>query len=720
MAQILNKKGLNVAARPVDNMVQPYQAPRNTGLDQLAGALRSVSPAIAKFSAERDAKQKAASTEAAEARIGKLSFQEAQKMRKEGTLAEQDDEWYMAALDQAYGRRQAEASKDALGQAMQGLGDDPLDLMKMSRDDVDAWISQKVGADMEGLGDGAASGAYMKAMDQTRQQLLDYTDKVHAGEWKRQAQDAAAMGLREAFDVGSQEGKSPTEIVVSMRSQFAANEALYRLTPAEQEEAMVGVADSLAAEGNTAMVREILTGKRTLANGQSIGPIGNTKAYASKAAAIMKKAEATEKKDRQEHAMDTRINYKEAANSGQMDEAEFRAYNKANPGVFSQAEQESIIIRNNKEVDNARATLAVSSQFQEQELAKQDYYNQMIAAGRGQEVGDKTVINAAGKQVKLSAKEQREAMVTSILSQPMREGETPEQHTRKIVYDLSRNGFKHPTWGNTMKNGMYATTQMQAQKGEIAQATKDGYTLYNEIKRVNPKYLSGMMDPDTRAFYRMVDTATNLGGEDPSAAIATVVAAQATMNTPEGIAKQRIQKEQLETAVNKLQDKPWWFTGKSSNVGLAPKVMSLSEYYIEKGMSAEDAVQAATDHLGETHEDVNGVQMDTSMMPQGFKEGVETMVSKFAKKADLDGDDLIARPVNDDKETFIITRKDSMSPLKSEGGSYFLSVGDIMGNLSDVQAREKQDSVDANNKRNEEKKNASIGFWDVITNTLSN
>ena len=140
--------------------------------------------------------------------------------------------------------------------------------------------------------------------------------------------------------------------------------ALYRLTPAQTNAAMFSAARSIAEQGipgnpdlGVQLVREMLLGQRTGADGRTMPPLGNSEQYAHLSNQVIEAAQRRAGELQRTLNRESIVQFRELAGNGQLDEDAFNKFIDDNPHVMgpsTQAHRESIILQNRTAVDKAR------------------------------------------------------------------------------------------------------------------------------------------------------------------------------------------------------------------------------------------------------------------------------------------------------------------------------------------------------------------------------
>ncbi|MCZ7854735.1 hypothetical protein [Agrobacterium salinitolerans] len=147
-------------ARPVDTYSRPQAAPSGpNGLQQLAGALAQISPALTNYLDNTSAKAQKDAEDRAMRRIGGMSFQEAREAVNSGKMSEMDNPWFKAAFMKQYGERLAYERVNELSTEYETNFD-------KNSGDVDGLIRGRTSDDLDQYGnDPHFTGAYTKVMD---------------------------------------------------------------------------------------------------------------------------------------------------------------------------------------------------------------------------------------------------------------------------------------------------------------------------------------------------------------------------------------------------------------------------------------------------------------------------------------------------------------------------------------------------------------------------
>lgn len=320
---------LQPQARPVDTYSRPQAAPSGpNGLQQLAGALAQISPALTNFLDNSAAKAQKDAEDRAMRRIGGMSFQEARDAVNSGKMTEMDNPWFKAAFMKQYGERLAYERVNELSTEYETNFD-------KNSGDVDGLIRGRTSDDLDQYGnDPHFTGAYTKVMDG-----FGARAKTAQAQYKtEQVKQDTVSGVYDTFHGEAtslrSEGRSPQEIVTALRGKYEGNRSLLHVDFKEQDKEMVRLAEAFAAKGDMEMVNAILNSDRKGADGTVLGPLSANREFQADAVRITTNAERQAFDNTEKATRETRYDFLNEAQEGKLNVERFREWHKASEYVL--------------------------------------------------------------------------------------------------------------------------------------------------------------------------------------------------------------------------------------------------------------------------------------------------------------------------------------------------------------------------------------------------
>lgn len=348
---------LQPQARPVDTYSRPQAAPSGpNGLQQLAGALAQISPALTNFLDNSAAKAQKDAEDRAMRRIGGMSFQEARDAVNSGKMTEMDNPWFKAAFMKQYGERLAYERVNELSTEYETNFD-------KNSGDVDGLIRGRTSDDLDQYGnDPHFTGAYTKVMDS-----FGAKAKTAQAQYKtEQVKQDTVSGVYDTFHGEAtslrEAGKTPQEIVNTLRGKYEGNRSLLHVGFKEQDKEMVRLAEAFAAKGDMEMVNAILNSDRKGADGTVRGPLSANREFQADAVRIQNGAKRQNFEQTEESTRDARMGFWDDARTGKLNREKLVTWHKANPGAYSEARVLSLINQNDTFNEQQAKELAKAEQ----------------------------------------------------------------------------------------------------------------------------------------------------------------------------------------------------------------------------------------------------------------------------------------------------------------------------------------------------------------------
>lgn len=145
--------------------------------------------------------------------------------------------------------------------------------------------------------------------------------------------------------------------------------------------------------------------------------------------------------------------------------------------------------------------------------------------------------------------------------------------------------------------------------------------------------------------------------------------------------------------------KAWYQNDTETAIEASPTLVNgvreLSEVFVRRGMSPEDATELAVDRFVKTHAPIGRAWVPNKRMPESFPAAFEQYVE--ASMPDKDFDDLIVVPTGDARGTFNLVQASNMMPLRdSEGNIWTNTYVGVVSGLQDAQIKRTADDFEAN------------------------
>jgi hypothetical protein len=651
--------GLSPKASPVDTYVRPVLSQQGDsaaeGINALISALEPVMDA--KYKREQAERRQRMEDEAL-GRIGGLTWDDAKLLKKQGKLAEHEDPFYQAALGQAYGERMALHRGNDLAKRIEGVStiEDGSNAIDLVADDVDEILSGIIQDDMAELTENVSRSAYMRSMGRVRESLLGLATERKTKAAKEYASNAVFDRLYSEAVGGLASGDPVNEIHSRIGAQFKGNEALLRLSPAEQNQQVIRVASVLAEQGEVELVTELLYGQR---KGVS-GILGKTRENALKASQILELATNEAGKRNKAAAFSDRISFKDSVSNGSLDETKLSQYMVDNPGAITQAEAESWINQSRLVRENALLKQQYMRAYQDQQAQLNKMLLQVGDQGKAHLLSDIEVLTPTGKNQVITADVQREMLAETYLETKI-PGETPEQRFSRLVDTFSQNGLVHKGWQQTLNAGFLSASPSTLSGGKLPAALQDSFELYKQLQAKAPEYLSSVIkNAKARDFYSMMAVATQYGGESvEAAALSAVQATKSVNNTLLSDETRKVQAEQVRELMSELEDTDYdgWFSEPDHIGNISSISQGLLKYYVMKGIEPDTAKQMTVAKMKQDYTPVQGWLVRSEGMPQGFQHIAEGFLGHMAGKLEVEAEDLALAPLGDSQGTYAVVSK---------------------------------------------------------------
>ncbi len=659
---------LQPQARPVDAYSRPQAAPSGpNGLQQLAGALAQISPALTNYLDNTAAKAQKDAEDRAMRRIGGMSFQEARDAVNSGKMTEMDNPWFRASFMRQLGERMGYERVNELSTEYETNFD-------KNGGDLDALIRGRTSDDLDQYGnDPHFTGAYTKVMDG-----FSARAKTAQAQYKtEQVKQDTVSGVYDTFHGEAtslrSEGKSPQDIVTALRGKYEGNRSLLHVDFKEQDKEMVRLAEAFAAKGDMEMVNAILNSDRKGADGTVLGPLSANREFQADAVRIQNGAKRQNFEKTEESTRDARMGFFDDARTGKLNREKLVGWHKANPGAYSEAQVLSLINQNDTYNEQQAKELAKAEQKIAWQKAADQAEEELVtrnldATGRGMlpYIEETIVPTKTGETRTISVDDQKKAVAKRLVDHTdwlVGKGKaTPEQAFGMQVESFSVGNLTNPKWENVLKAGPKAATPFTLSGGTVPPALQDSVDLYMKLHAANPKLLeTHIKDNADRDFYEAYRIATQYSKLAPEQAMQV---AMMQTSDPDKVRSPAaaMRAEQIEKRVDSVRYGGYWGSkySPSNKSYVASEITRLGKFYVQNGMDTEDALDEAKTRFEATHTEVNGNFVYTAGrdIPPNFSDlagyAIEKYVADFGDAEDLEAEDLTIRPENNGPSWVIV------------------------------------------------------------------
>lgn len=657
----LRAPGLRPTASPVDTYIQPQAPQQGNEWLSVAKALGAINPAITGFLQEEGMRRKQEQEDLAQQRLGGMTYKEHLAFMK-AKGPEMKDPWFKAAAMKMWGERRAYKDMQNLTEAYQTFDKEG--------GDFDAFVSDTIKKSMGEYGNNKFfSSSYMHLMSGFRAKA----EQNHVENQSKLADQDNINGTYETFYGQAREmladGKSPDEVVTALRGRYEANKNLLGQSFREQDAQMVRVAASFAEKGNLEMVKAILEGDRTGADGTKLGSLVDSGQFGTEATKILNAAEAKRDGNNRDQSLNDRIDANNSARSGTLDVNQLKKINEARPGTFTDSEIVSLSNANAAARARAQAELERGRKKRAAENAVTTAENGVLQEnvslamhGKAAQILDTTMPTASGGTRTWTADDQRKQLADYLIQMTNKDGEkrhlSPEQVLDEQIALLSSNGLPNEQWTNTLTTGFYNAAGWNISGDNIPPAIEEGVKLYDAMYAKSPQYLNlHIKDKNVRRFYEAYRLAKKYLRANDKQAIAN--AAQVTKDG--GLDHPLINptRDEVQSAVDEIGSGSSWFnigpigvggSGAANNPGYVAEQITktISEIGQLGTLLPKDAEKEAVAIFKRDHTNINGQWVYTAdrSIPADFKELATGIIADRAEKLGLDPAGLTLRPLS--------------------------------------------------------------------------
>lgn len=715
--------GLRPVANPVDTFSRPQAAQTNNSWLGLARALGDISPALNDMLNGEATRQKQAQEDLANKRINGMSFEEARAAVDGGQMSELQNPWYNAAFMKQYGERLA---YDRINQLSVEYETSP-DKAAMN---FDQFVAGTMAKDLEQHGDNKFFMAgYTPLMQTFNAQGGIKVAQQQATEMVAESQTGVYQTFLGLARVMASEGKSPAEIHEAIRAKYAGNREMLHVDFKTQDIELVRAAEAWAAEGNYALVQEVLTKPRMASDGTNLGALSENPAYAADTARILKASQAKQFEVDQTNLAGERTRFIAMADKGQLEPDAFLDMALAKPELFSEAAARSLVERNNAVVIKAQdefakqsQTLALRAQATQSnfELTQNDL--RAVTDGTVPFLQEGYVYNEKGERVTVPMEKRRENVAAAFSAQLRAAAEarnlTPEQAEDFEIQGFATNNLENPTWTRTLASGPTAATPQNLSGESLPPGLVEGARLYMKLHDASPRLLARhIKDEATMDFYEAYRIASEYNGSDPRQALLQAVKVtqdpSGYSNPMYSVSLKAVQEAMPTTIGGLLGISQLGGQTVDNQPYVVGEIQRLTEFYLRNNMNPDQALRTATERFLQFNKPINGdyVNVGSKDLPENFPQlAVRALGAYVTNHPDegLELDDLTIAPVEDGSGNWVIINKAFRYPVEDPATRWVNLRGlvemeetrlnevkqGIIGNINDGQATARQTVLD--------------------------
>jgi hypothetical protein len=710
-------------AAPVSVYSTPEDNTQAAGSDlrQLAAALGNLNPALRGFAGDYADEARKEQEQAAENKIGGMTFEEAEKGVREGTIGELQNPWFKAAFMKQFGQRVAlRKAQELADQYSNGFNKEGGNVEQLVAGTAKPVLDQ-YGNDRHfssGFNNVFAPAAAKIRNEQAAHQSNRVATEVRQGVYEI----GTAM-----ISQGIGRGDNAEKIVADLRSTYAGNKQLLKVPYAEQDAEVFRMATTLTQGISTSanpklqmeIVQRLLNDDRVAPDGYKLGSLANNRLYADKAVKVLDAADKELRQRNHRDAFDGRMSWDEKASQGLLGDKEFQTLvdeHQSNPGRYSDEFVISMRHKNDAVLERRRSEVAVLQEKARNRSLAEAQHNEAIGnaaalSGQGNlwAVKDTEVIDEDGNRKTLKADKIRDEVVSNFLrrsaSVAKERGEQPAQTFDREVGWFGANGQENPQWSSLLKTGYMQGTASSLSGNKLPQAFDAASDLYNQLYAKNPALLKKHIDSDAMDFYEAVRFGTQVAGFDKrTAAINALEVNKDPTKYESPYWKQKF--DDISAAVNNSVSKDWWPDGAPDNAGeIAPQIEQSAKYFSKLGASPKVAIEEAQKRITTNYVNVNNYLVRTGdrAIPASFptmaKKYIDDYVAKYGEKEGVTASDLTVQPIGNGAGQWRIVMKRSPGMIVDHADGIF-----DLPKLMDVEkARTEKEQGEAVKRLNEQK-----------------
>ena len=706
---------LSPTANPVSTYARPPAPPSTNRWLQLAESLSAISPGLQQMLHEQAEARKQEAEDLANRRLGGMSFEEAQRAVKDGSIPEMSNPWFKAAFMKQYGERLAHKRASEIAAIYETEFD-------KENGNLDQFIAERMKEDLDAHGDNRFFvSSYLGVMNRFNVSAQAKHQEYLAGRTK----DETFQGAYETF-LGTarqlmEEGATPVQIATALREKYEGNRELLNIPYKEQDREMLRVAQALAEEGHFEIVKALLTTERTAADGTKLGPLANNREFSADAARILQRAERVMFDNNEKESFDKRMGFFDQSFTGKLDREELETWHKENPGALTDSQVQTLISRNQsvieqtqKEAEQQRMKLLLEQQSARSHEALEQADLAAAEAGLAPFLEDGVVLDEKGEPKIISSEKRKEALADNLVERFRQRVETnqitPEQAFEAEVKVFTANNLTHPQWKSVLGAGGVSAATFAISGGEVPPALKEGAELYMRLHAQNPRLLQQHIpDAATRDYYEAYRIAKQYGRMNDSQAYQQ---ASTLTNDPDKYESvyMRQRYDDIDKAVKDLRSNGFvrFFglgTASADNAGyVGNEISRVAQFYARNGLGATEAIEEAKKRFQETHHQINGWWIYTADrdVPPDFEKlvgsAIADYVTEFGEDEGLDADDLSIRPATNGTGAWQIINRHTGAPVENSERRYITNRSLIEAERDRIEKR-RQEVIEETNRQ---------------------
>lgn len=602
---------LRPAAQPVDTFARP-QAPTppsppssSNALASLGQGLRGLVPSLeAYLDREHDEMLERENQRSLEDLYG-MSMEEARELVQSGQLPERENPYYAAAMNRNYGTRLGLAARDDAIKRYGGAATDRGDPFDVENGDMDAWVSQIISQDLDGLEGEFARAGYMSVMGDVHGQLTRASADAQGQIARVRAQDAVHTEWYADTQALISRGATPQQIAQHVWSSFDSNSALLGLTRDEQRDAVVALAEQLARDGEFEVVHSLLMDPVN----EHIGAIGRSRRYSQVSSDILRVAgENLASHAGQSFARDL-TNLYSLRDRGYLTLDHIEQFNRLHPeNPFSAPEAARMVSAADRarqaaledmETADARtsAIMAAGARLREYDQALIDGNLDVIVPRDGDYVPDPS----ARSGLQHRSHEQLVQDITDRMYQRVTAGEVPFSD---FAAYLDKNGIVYNLLERQFANAAaHAGSLPQATSADALQELIPVFETYRTLSAADRGIALDHVsaDANVQALYEAYIVARNEMGQGEQRAMQTVYTISQRRRDTDEVRAMQLQLQDLRTAIAERDVE-------GAGVGQAAGILErTASVYLWLGYSPDQALARATEAFDEAYDTILGV-----------------------------------------------------------------------------------------------------------------
>ena len=325
----------------------------------------------------------------------------------------------------------------------------------------------------------------------------------------------------------------------------------------------------------------------------------------------------------------------------------------------------------------------------------------LVLNGGASSIRERTYKDQNGNVQKLTEKSQRVAVTSTLVSEWEGEGLSHTDQAVKLRALGLASDADIRKWRATFAAG---STRIDPEAGVVPQeslAALDLYTSLSATPGLRKRHLGGEQVQD---MYRMAAALQSDAGHTPEAAL--IMAKQVTDTIHTGGAVVKTRRADLTEAFDSLdKDNEGWFFGLTGNNDVSnmpyvrDTVTTLSRFYAQRGMNAEEAVKQATEDFTSSHYSINGAWINSR--DRDVSAELVTAMEGYVKSKALvdqfpDEGTLSLVPMAGRADHWMLSTGSGMyAGWSTGGGVIILSSNDLLGMRAQAEAEERRAAQEA-------------------------